>query len=63
MKAHIFLLFFALLSCGRGASPEGRSIIRDEQLVNQIDSLKFQNQVLADRIVAMDKRLEALERK
>jgi len=61
MKAlHIFFLL-ALVSCGRESSPEGRSIIRNEQICKQIDSLKLQNRAMFDSIASMAKRLEELE--
>jgi len=62
MKALFIFLLLALLACGRESSPEDRSIVRDERILQQIDSLILQNHILTNRIIAMDKRLKALER-
>lgn len=56
------IFLFAISACGRESSPEGRSIIRDKQIVEQLDSLKRQNHVLLDSIGALNKRIEKLER-
>uniref|UniRef100_F4CC93 Uncharacterized protein n=1 Tax=Sphingobacterium sp. (strain 21) TaxID=743722 RepID=F4CC93_SPHS2 len=62
MRALAMIFLFAISACGRESSPEGRSIIRDEQIVEQLDSLKRQNHVLLDSIGALNKRIEKLER-
>ncbi|MFC0318233.1 MULTISPECIES: hypothetical protein [Olivibacter] len=62
MKALAMIFLFAISACGRESSPEGRSIIRDKQIVEQLDSLKRQNHVLLDSIGALNKRIEKLER-
>ncbi|MCL4638547.1 MAG: hypothetical protein M5Z89_06105 [Olivibacter sp.] len=62
MKAIAMIFLFAISACGRESSPEGRSIIRDGQIVEQLDSLKRQNHVLLDSVGALNKRIEKLER-
>ncbi|MDM8176909.1 hypothetical protein QT327_21590 [Olivibacter sp. 47] len=62
MRALAMIFLFAISACGRESSPEGRSIIRDKQIVEQLDSLKRQNHVLLDSLGALNKRIEKLER-
>ncbi|HWV73638.1 MAG TPA: hypothetical protein VN040_18075 [Pseudosphingobacterium sp.] len=62
MKALLIIFLFAISACGGKSSPEGRSIIRDQQIVEQLDALKWQNQVFLDSVRALNKRIEKLER-
>jgi len=62
MKVLLIFSFLALVSCQQASSPEGRSIIRDEQIWKQIDSLKSDNRILHDHIAQMAKRLDKLEK-
>jgi hypothetical protein len=62
MKALFIIFLFAISACGGGSSPEGRSINRDKQIIEQLDSLKLQNHVFLDSIGALNKRIEKLER-
>ena len=62
MKALLIIFLFAINACGGESSPEGRSIIRDKQIVEQLDSLKLQDHVFLDSVGAINKRIEKLER-
>ena len=44
MKTILIMLLFVAVSCGKESSPEGRSKLRDENLQEQLDSLKLQNE-------------------
>ena len=63
MKALLIIFLFAISGCGSESSPEGRSIVRDKQIVEQLDALKQQNCVFLDSIGALTKRIEKLERR
>ncbi|EDM38088.1 hypothetical protein PBAL39_00697 [Pedobacter sp. BAL39] len=56
-KLAYIILTFALLSCNRESSPDGRSQLRDEHIQLQIDSLKVQYQAMADSIKIINKKL------
>ncbi|MFC6101612.1 hypothetical protein [Olivibacter domesticus] len=63
MKALLIIFLFAISGCGRESSPEGRSIIRDKQIVEQLDALKQQNRLFLDSVGILTKRIEKLERR
>ena len=64
MKALLIIPIILLLaSCGPESSPEGRSKLRDQAILNQIDSLKIQTKALTDSIAHMNKELRELKGK
>lgn len=56
-------LVFAFTGCGPQASPEGRSIIRDEQIQSQINLLKEQNKAVLDSIRFIHNELKTLKQR
>lgn len=63
MKTAILLLVLSLSACGRESSPEGRSQIRDEKLMKEIDSMKIQHHALLDSIKIIRAELKDLRAK
>ena len=61
MKLLSLAVLFALAACGRQSSPEGRSIIRDEQIQAQINLLNEQNKALSDSIMLINNELKKLK--
>ena len=61
MKLLPIAVLFALVACGRQSSPEGRSIIRDEQIQAQINLLKEQHKAILDSIVLINNELKVLK--
>lgn len=57
MKQMIIIAAFALCSCGRESSPEGRMQIRAEHLQASLDGLKIQNKAILDSIVSIRQEL------
>lgn len=49
-----------LVACDRQSSPEGRSIMRDDQLRAEINGLKARDSALLDSLVVFRKELEML---
>ncbi|WP_235833065.1 hypothetical protein [Arcticibacter tournemirensis] len=52
---------FALVACGGQSSPEGRSVIRDEQIQSQINLLKEQNKAILDSIKLINNEIKAIK--
>jgi hypothetical protein len=63
MKTAVLLLALSLAACGRESSPEGRSQIRDEKLLKEINSLKIQHRALLDSIKIIHAELKDLRAK
>lgn len=57
MRAILMMLLFGVVSCGKESSPEGRSKLRDENLQEQLDSLKLQNEQIIEDIRLIKKEL------
>lgn len=57
MRTVIMLLLFIVIGCGKESSPEGRSKIRDNNLQEQLDSLKLQNKQIQEDIQLIKKEL------
>lgn len=57
MRAILMMLLFAVVSCGKESSPEGRSKLRDENFQEQLDSLKLQNEQIIEDIRLIKKEL------
>lgn len=57
MKTILIMLLFVAVSCGKESSPEGRSKLRDENLQEQLDSLKLQNEQIIEDIRLIKKEL------
>lgn len=61
MKLLSIAVLFTLVACDQQSSPEGRSIIRDEQIQAQIDLLKEQNKAMLDSIMLINNELKTLK--
>jgi len=61
MKLLSIAVGFALIGCGPQSSPEGRSIIRDEQIQAQINLLNEQNKAMLDSIRLIHNELKTLK--
>ena len=61
MKLLPIAVLFALVACGGQSSPEGRSIIRDEQIQAQVNLLKEENKAILDSIKLINKELKVLK--
>lgn len=57
MRTVIMLLLFIVMGCGKESSPEGRSKMRDNNLQEQLDSLKLQNKQIQEDIRLIKKEL------
>ncbi len=57
MRAILMMLLFGVVSCGKESSPEGRLKLRDENLQEQLDSLKLQNEQIIEDIRLIKKEL------
>lgn len=57
MRTVIMLLLFIVMGCGKESSPEGRSKMRDNNLQEQLDSLKLQNKQIQEDIQLIKKEL------
>lgn len=62
MKIIFSFLVLVLVSCAQESSPEGRSIIRDEEILRQVDSLRSQISEMRDSIKKINSKLDKLER-
>lgn len=62
-KFSVILIILLSVACGRESSPEGRSQIRDEELLRKIDTLKDQNRALMDSISEINKEIRKLRNK
>lgn len=60
-KLFAISLLLTLVACGKESSPEGRSIIRDEQIQVQINLLKVENKAILDSITLINKELKVLQ--
>ena len=61
MKLLCIAALLTLIACDPQSSPEGRSIIRDEQIQAQINLLKEQNKALLDSITLVNHKLKTLK--
>lgn len=57
MRAILMMLLFGVVSCGKESSPEGRLKLRDENIQEQLDSLKLQNEQIIEDIRLIKKEL------
>nr|WP_288833506.1 hypothetical protein [uncultured Flavobacterium sp.] len=57
IRAILMMLLFGVVSCGKESSPEGRLKLRDENLQEQLDSLKLQNEQIIEDIRLIKKEL------
>ncbi|SKA18252.1 hypothetical protein [Sediminibacterium ginsengisoli] len=60
-KVFSIAIAFTVAACGRESSPEGRSVMRDEQLQAELNLVKEQNKALLDSIAVFRLELNAMK--
>ena len=56
--ALLMITMFALASCGKNSSPDGRAQLRDQELSQRIDEIEKNQIIILDSIKLLNERIK-----